>query len=72
MRKRAIENGNFVFSQKLGDQQISVSELREKNQSGDNSIANKIFVFWGNVAWNFSVPGSACKRVKGINSISNK
>ena len=31
MRKRAIiVDGNFVFSQKLGDQQISFSELREK------------------------------------------
>ena len=34
MRKRAIENSNFVAHQKLGDQQFSVSELREKIQKG--------------------------------------
>jgi hypothetical protein len=41
MRKRAIENCNFVVNQKLGDNHLSVSELND----GDNSIAKKVLYF---------------------------
>ncbi|CAC5402976.1 unnamed protein product [Mytilus coruscus] len=45
MRKRAIENSNFVVHQKLGEQHLSISELREKIQNGDNSLAKQILYF---------------------------
>ncbi|CAC5388042.1 unnamed protein product [Mytilus coruscus] len=45
MRKRAIENSNFVVYQKLGEQHLSISELREKIQNGDNSLAKQILYF---------------------------
>lgn len=45
MRKRAIENSNFVVHQKLGDQHFSVSELREKIQNGDDSFAKQMLYF---------------------------
>ncbi|CAG2185621.1 unnamed protein product [Mytilus edulis] len=45
MRKRAIENSNFVVHQKLGEQHLSISELREKIEKGDNSLAKKILYF---------------------------
>ena len=41
MRKRAIENCNFVVNQMLGDNHLSVSELND----GDSSIAKKVLYF---------------------------
>jgi hypothetical protein len=41
MRKRAIENCNFVVNQMLGDNHLSVSKLND----GDNSIAKKVLYF---------------------------
>ena len=41
LRKRALEQSNFVVNQKLGEYTISVSELKEKVNNGDNSIAEK-------------------------------
>ena len=42
MRKKALENGNFVVNQKLGDKHLSVSELTNKLNDGDNSTAKKV------------------------------
>jgi hypothetical protein len=42
LRKRALENGNFIVQQKLGDAYLTVSDLREKLQNGDDSIVKKI------------------------------
>lgn len=39
LRKRAIENSNFIVNQKLGDAHIYVSDIKD----GDNYIAKKIF-----------------------------
>ena len=44
MRKRALENSNFVVNQKLGDKHLSVSELIEKIKEGDHSIAKKFYI----------------------------
>ena len=45
MRKSALENCNFVVNQKLGDNHLSVSELKNKINDGDNSIAKKVLYF---------------------------
>ena len=45
MRKRVLENSNFVVNQKLGDKHLSVSELRETIKKGDQSIGKKILYF---------------------------
>jgi hypothetical protein len=44
MRKKALENCNFVVNQKLGDKHLSVSELKNKINDGDNSITKKFFI----------------------------
>ena len=45
MRKRTLEQSSFVFKQQLGEEQLSIEELKEKIQNGDNSIAQKILYF---------------------------
>jgi hypothetical protein len=45
LRKRALENGNFIVQQKLGDAHLTVSDLKEKLQNGDDSIVKKILYF---------------------------
>ena len=42
MRKKALENCKFVVNQKLGDKHLSISELTNKLNDGDNSIAKKV------------------------------
>ena len=42
MIKRGIENSTFIVKQKLGDAHLSVSDIRDKMQNGDNSIIKKI------------------------------
>ncbi|XP_053405155.1 uncharacterized protein LOC123560749 [Mercenaria mercenaria] len=42
MRKAAIEKGNFIIRQQLGDQHFSIEDLRNKIQNGDYSLSNKI------------------------------
>ena len=49
LRKRAIENSNFIVNQKLGDAHISVSDIKKKLQDGDNSIAKKIIYLSSNL-----------------------
>jgi hypothetical protein len=45
MRKRVLEQSTFIVQQKLGDSHLTLSELKEKLQTGDQSIANKILYF---------------------------
>jgi hypothetical protein len=45
MRKRALENCSFIVQQKLGDEHLTISALKEKLEKGDNSIAKKILYF---------------------------
>jgi hypothetical protein len=42
MRKKALENCNFVVNQKLGDKHLSVSELKNKINDGDNSRSERL------------------------------
>jgi hypothetical protein len=44
LRKRALENGNFNVQQTLGDAHLTVSDLKEKLQNGDDSIVKKICI----------------------------
>jgi hypothetical protein len=39
--KRALENGNFIVQQKLGDAHLTVSDLKEKLQNGDDLIVSE-------------------------------
>jgi hypothetical protein len=45
MRKRVLEQSTFIVQQKLGDSHLTLSDLKEKLQTGDQSIANKILYF---------------------------
>ena len=45
IRKRALEQSSFIVRQKLGDQHISVQELKDMINSNDDSIAKKILDF---------------------------
>ena len=49
MRKRAIDNSNYIVNQQLGDKHITIAELKEKLQSGDTSIGKKILYFGGSL-----------------------
>ena len=42
MRKRVLEQSIFIVQQKLGDSHLTLLDLKEKLQTGDQSIANKI------------------------------
>lgn len=45
MRRRSLECANFVFRQKLGDEHLTVSDLRERLQNNDQSMAKTILYF---------------------------
>jgi hypothetical protein len=45
VRKRAIENSSFIVQQKLGDPNITVEELRDQLESGNDSIPKKVLYF---------------------------
>jgi hypothetical protein len=49
MRKRVLEQTTFIVQQKLGDSHLTLSDLKEKLQTGDQSIANKILYFSANL-----------------------
>ncbi|KAL4227765.1 hypothetical protein ACF0H5_013201 [Mactra antiquata] len=41
-RKSTLEKSNFIVKQQLGENPVSITELKDHIQSGDNSFANKI------------------------------
>ena len=43
--KRAIDQGNYILRQQLGDPHLTVAELKEKLQEGDTSLGSKIVYF---------------------------
>ena len=45
MRKRAAESGRFIVNQKLGDSHLSVADLKEQLQKGNESLGKKILYF---------------------------
>ena len=71
MSRRAIDNSNYIVKQKLGEKQLTISELKEKIQNGDNSIGRKILYFWCFFTRHISVLDPKGKRVEIFDSISN-
>ena len=49
MRRRALENSSYIVQQQLGEQHFTISDLKEKIQTGDNSIGKKILYFGANL-----------------------
>ena len=45
MRKRTLGQSTYIFQQQLGDKHLTVSDIKEKLQKGDRSIAEKIVYF---------------------------
>ena len=45
MRRRAQESSNFLIQQKLGEDQLLLSDLKEQINLGDNSVGKKISYF---------------------------
>lgn len=45
--KELLKKSNFVVQQKLRAQHLSISELREKKQNVDSSIAIKKIIYFG-------------------------
>ena len=44
-RKRAIDQGNYIVRQQLGDPHLTVADLKQKLQEGDTSLGSKIVYF---------------------------
>ena len=44
-RKKVLENGQFILSQKLGDKLIELTDLKQRLQAGDKSVAEKVPYF---------------------------
>lgn len=70
-RRRAIDNSNFVITQKIGDAHITVEELRKQLESGDINIANRILFFLCFTTWYRAVLGTKSQRIEGISSVQN-
>ena len=45
MRKRALEQSSYIVKQQLGDEHMTVDDLRQRIEKGDNSIGQKILYF---------------------------
>ena len=45
MRKRTLEQNTYIVRQQLGDEQFTLSSLKEQFEKGDKSIAQKILYF---------------------------
>lgn len=43
-RKKALENGSFVANQKLGDEHLTISDLKEKIENGDILLHKKFCI----------------------------
>lgn len=43
-RKRVLDNSTFIVQQKLGENMLTLSDLKAKLQNGDKSVAEKFFI----------------------------
>ncbi|VDI81681.1 Hypothetical predicted protein [Mytilus galloprovincialis] len=48
-RKRVLDNSTFIVQQKLGENMLTLSDLKAKLQTGDKSVAEKILYFSANL-----------------------
>jgi hypothetical protein len=44
-RKKALESGSFIANQKLGDDHLTISHLKERLEHGDDSFAETKLYF---------------------------
>ena len=44
-RKRALEQSTYIMKQQIGDEHMSIDDLKQRIQNGDSSIAQKILYF---------------------------
>lgn len=49
IRKRTLEQSTYIVKQQLGDEHMTISELKEQLQNGNNSIPEKILYFGANL-----------------------
>ena len=66
MRKSAIEKSCFIIRQQLGDSRISIQQLKEAMQSGDNALSKKNTSFKCNPERNFSILGAEGHQTKSF------
>ena len=57
-RKKALESGSFIANKKLGDDHLTISDLKEKLEHEDDSFAKKNIVFWHIIKGHTSVLGT--------------
>jgi hypothetical protein len=68
MRKRVLEQSTFIVQQKLGDSHLTLSNLKEKLQTGGKYITNKILYFSASLRGTFQCWNQR-SRVESTNSI---
>ena len=66
VRKRTLENSNFIIQQKLGDDQLSISELKHKIENGDLSVGEKIVHFGANLRGTSQYWAQRCKELRSL------
>ena len=69
MRKRALDNSSYIVNQKLGEKHLTVDDLKEKLQNGDQSIGKKNTLFQWIIKGNITILGAKRKRIEVFNSI---
>ena len=42
MRKRTLEQSTYIMKEQIGDEQLSLHDLKLRIQRGDNCVAQKI------------------------------
>ena len=49
VRRRALEQSKFIVKQQLGDEHLTVSDLRDRLQNGDTNLGQRILYLAGNL-----------------------
>ena len=57
MRKRTLEQNTYIMKEQIGDEHMSLHDLKQRIQRGDNFIAQKNLIVW-----------SMLKRGKSLNT----
>ena len=45
MRKRTLEQTTYIMKEEIGDEHMSLQDLKQRIQRGDNCVAQKILWF---------------------------
>ena len=65
-RKRALDNSNFIVNQKLGEEHLTISDLKEKMENGDNSYLKKISYLSANLRGTSQYWGQKAKELRSL------